>query len=429
MERILALAVWAVLFSGRLGAQDFIAGADCSHLAFFESRGILYREGGTARDALEILKSRGLNCVRLRLFTSDASQAEANPYDSINNLDYTLPLALRVKKAGLSLLLDFHYSDTWADPSHQAKPSAWTNLNFAELEAQMYRYNSNTIAAFRMAEVMPEYVQVGNEIIGGLLWPDGRVGGSYENATQWAKFGRLLKAAIRGIKDASGPVPPKIIIHIDRGGDWSATQWFFDSLQKQQVDYDILGESYYPFWHGSLHALSNCLTAAAERYAKPVAVVETAFPWTNSTPIYGIPATTEGQVQFVAELARVVKAIPRNRGIGIVWWGTEYQRLPGIGLAGFDTRSFFDREGNTLPVATALGKLAAPVRLSALSHKDGVRLTWPLSGAGMSLFATANLRPPLVWMPVTNAIDTSGPDFSITLPLNSGPLYFRLWAN
>jgi arabinogalactan endo-1,4-beta-galactosidase len=348
----------AALISTSTTAGDFIAGADFSHLRFFEDRGIVYRDNGQPRDALAILTQRGLTCVRLRLFTSSPQQAAANPYNYTNNLDYTVPLAVRAKNAGLQFLLDFHYSDSWADPGKQTKPATWTNLAFAQLEQHMYDYNSNSIAAFKAAGAMPDYVQVGNEIIGGLLWPDGRVGGRYENATQWTQLGQLMKAAIRGIKDAAGTQPPKIIVHIDRGGNWGATQWFFDNLRNQDVEFDIIGESYYPWWHGSLEALRTCLNNAAERYGKPLIIAETAFPWTNSTNVFGIPASADGQVQFVAELAKILKDLPDGKGAGIFWWGTEYQRVPGVGTAGFDARSFFDRDGNTLPVADALGRLA-----------------------------------------------------------------------
>lgn len=340
--------------------DEFIAGADFSHLGYFEARGIVYRVKGEPRDALQVLKDGGLTCVRLRLFNSSTERARANPYNCINNLDYTLPLALRVKQAGLKVLLDFHYSDTWADPGKQAKPAAWTNLAFPDLSRQMRSYNSNCIAAFRSAGAMPDYVQIGNEIIGGLLWPDGRVGGSNDTPGQWSKLGQLLTNATAGIKDAAGNQMPKVIVHIDRGGDWRATQWFFDNLERQQVAFDIIGQSYYPWWHGSLEAFRSCLTNTARKYGKPVLVAETAFPWSNSTNLYGLAASPSGQVEFVAALAQAMECIPAPQRAGIVWWGAEYQALPRMGLAGFDRKSFFDSQGNVLPVVEALGRLAAP---------------------------------------------------------------------
>lgn len=391
----------------------------------------MYKDGGQAQDGLDILKDQGLNCVRLRLFTSSAAQAQANPYNYTNNLDYTLPLALRVKNAGLQLLLNFHYSDSWADPGKQTKPAAWTNLaTFAALEQQMYLYNSNTIAAFKAAGAMPEYVQVGNEIIGGMLWPDGRVGGAYDTRAQWSQLARLIKAAIRGIKDAAGATSPRIMIHIDRGGDWPGTRWFFDNLRLQQVDFDLIGESYYAWWHGSPDALRTCLSNAVQRYSKPIILVETAFPWTNSSDLYGIPATTNGQIQYVIELAKIVKGLQGSNGIGIFWWGTEYVRLPGTPLAGFDSRSFFDYAGNTLPVARAFGQLTAPIQMSATLTDAVLTLQWPLSGAGMSLVTASNLNPPTAWQPVINPIQSTGLVFTTTLPAQATHTrFYRLQSN
>jgi arabinogalactan endo-1,4-beta-galactosidase len=427
------ILVLATLSSGfASAAAEFMAGADFSHLAFFEDRGIVYKDAdaGQPQDAFGILKRRGLTCVRLRLFTSSAEQARSNAYNYTNNLDYTLPLAVRVKNAGLQFMLDFHYSDSWADPGKQTKPAAWTNLTFAALEQRMYDYNSNTIAAFKAAGAMPDYVQIGNEIIGGLLWPDGRVGGSYDTPAQWTNLARLVKAAIRGIKDAAGTSLPKILIHIDRGGDWGATQWFFDNLLQRQVEFDIIGQSYYPWWHGGFNALRTCLNNAANRYGKPLILAETAFPWSNSTNIHGIPASPEGQVQFVIELAKIVNGMPGGNGIGIVWWGSEYVRLPGYNLAGFDRRSFFDFEGNALPVAEAVGQLAAPVRLEARFTPAGLHLTWPLSGAALSLVTRTNLSAPPAWEPVTNAILSTGAVFSTTLPASASySRFYRLQSN
>jgi arabinogalactan endo-1,4-beta-galactosidase len=420
----------AALLAGRLAAAgDFIAGADFSDLAFFESRGVVYRDGGQVRDGLAILKNHGLTCVRLRLFTSSAAQAQADPYNYGNNLDYTVPLALRVKNAGLQLMLDFHYSDTWADPGHQTKPAAWTSLTFPQLTQQMRQYNSNCIAAFKAAGAMPDYVQVGNEIIGGLLWPDGQVGGTNDTPAQWSKLAQLLTNAIAGVNDAAGPQPPKILIHIDRGGDWGGTQWFFDHLLQQRVPFDIIGESYYPFWHGSLDSLRLCLTNAAARYGKPLIVAETAFPYAYSTNIYGIPATTNGQVQYVVALAQVLKGVPGGKVIGAFWWGAEYQHLQGVNLGGCENRSFFGDGGDLLPVAEAFGQLAAPLLLSASLTDTGLRLSWPLSGASSLLMAATNLVPPL-WLPVTNPVQNTGTVFSTILTGSASyPRFYRLQSN
>lgn len=414
--RLLIAVASLATVSCRLLADEFIAGADMSHLAYFESRGIVYRENGVARDAFQILTNRGLNCVRLRLFTSTAAQAAANPYNYINNLDYTVPLAVRAKQAGLKFLLDFHYSDSWADPGKQYKPAAWTNLNFTQLKTQVQEYSSNAIIAFKAAGAMPDYVQVGNEISQGFLWEDGKVSGN-TNAS-WANLGQLLKAAVSGVLGAAGTNPPQIIVHTDRGGYWNDAKWFFDNLAHQQVPYDMIALSYYPFWHGPLANLSNCLANAAARYSKPVLLVETDFPWNNSTNIYGIPASTNGQVQFVAELAKILKALPGNRGAGVVWWGTEYQPVSGANQAGFGNRSFFNGSGNVLPVADAFGQLVAPIRISTTLTNGGLNISWPLSGAGLALTSSTSATA-AAWPKVTNAIQSTGAVFNVTIPVNS----------
>ena len=409
---------------------DFIAGADMSHLQFFEDRGVTYRVNGQIQDALTILKIRGFNCVRLRLFTSSAAQAQADAYNYTNNLAYTLPLAVRVKNAGLKLLLDFHYSDSWADPGKQTKPAAWTNLTFAQLKTQLRDYNSNTIAAFSAAGALPDYVQIGNEITPGMLWDEGRVGGSFENSTQWSQLAQLLTNAIQGVKDAAGTNPPKIIIHLDRGGDWGTTQWYFDNLTARQVPYDIIGESYYPWWHGDLTALRTCLSNAAVRYNKPVMVMETAFPRSNSTNILGFTASTNGQVQFVVELAKIIKSVPGGKGAGVFWWAAEYQQVSGANLAGFHQRSLFGSDGNVLPAASVFGAMTAPVSISSRLTNNQMILDWPLSGAGMALTSSTNLTAP-VWTNVTNTVQNTNPVFSTTVPVDSATTsrFFRLQSN
>lgn len=350
--------VCGVAFASQ-AASPFLAGADMSDLAYLESKGLVYKDNGQTGDALQILKDHGINCIRLRLFTSSAAQAAADPINYVNNLDYTVPLARRVKNAGLKFMLDFHYSDTWADPRQQAIPSAWTNLDVPQLVRKMRSYNSNCIAAFQAAGAMPDYVQVGNEITYGMLWPMGRVPGT--NATvQWSRLGQLMKAAIQGIRDAAGRNMPKIIVHIDRGADWATSKWFFDNLRRQHVPFDIIGESYYEEYAGPWQNVPNCLTNAAQRYGKPVMIVETDFPFMASKDVNGIPATPAGQVRYVETLAQIVKSVPNGLGTGLFWWGTEF-RYPSENLGGYGTRSFFDPDGNLLPVAGALGRNAPTV--------------------------------------------------------------------
>jgi arabinogalactan endo-1,4-beta-galactosidase len=423
------LFVVILMFLGTAARADanFLAGADFSDLAFFESHGVTYKDGGQIQDGIRILKNHGINCVRLRLFTSSEAQASADPYNYINNTNYTVPLAVRVKKAGLRFCLDFHYSDTWADAGHQATPTDWTNLTFTQLVQQIRTYSSNTIATFAAAGAMPDYVQVGNEITSGMLWPLGKVSGN--DNSSWSNLGQLMKSAIQGIQDASGSKMPKIIIHIDRGGDWATTEWFFDNLTAQGVPFDIIGESYYPFFHGPLTSLSNCLDNAAARYGKPILVAEDAFPWTNTywkTNIYGFTPSVDGQVSFMAALAQIVKSVPDQLGAGVLYWGAEYQAVNGVNEAGFNTASFFDSSGNVLPVADAVGGLAAPLLINATFEGANVRLQWPFSGAASKLMISTGLTPSATWLLVTNSIQTTGAVFTVTLPVSNSSCFYRL---
>lgn len=422
----LILAWWAA----SAPAAPFLAGADFSDLALFESDGVTYKDAGQVEDGLSILKAHGINCVRLRLFTSSAAQAAADPYNYGNNLSYTLSLAQRVKAAGLLLLLDFHYSDTWADPGHQATPSAWTNLNFTQLVQEMRGYNSNTLAAFVAAGARPDYVQIGNEITSGMLWPLGEVPGG-NAAAQWSQLGQLMKAAEQGIEDATGTNRPQFIVHIDRGGDWATTQWFFDNLNAQGVPFDIIGESYYPFFHGPLSGLDNCLTNAALRYGKPLLVAETAFPWTNTfftTNIEGFAPSVTGQIDFIAGLAGVIESVPSQLMAGVIYWGAEYQAVAGINEAGYNTSSFFDFGGNLLPAADAIAGLGRPLVLSASCSGASLQLQWPLSGAGSRLLTATALGGAGDWTPVSNAVIITNAAYQVTLPVAASRFY-RLQAN
>lgn len=429
MRLRLFIAFFAVQLSVMVAVgQTFLSGADISLVRFFEDRNVKYRTNGAVGDAISILKNQGINCARLRLFTSSAAQAQADAYDYTNNLTYTVPLAVRVKNAGLKLLLDFHFSDTWADAGHQAMPAAWMNLTYAQLQTAVRSYCSNCIATFAASNALPDYVQIGNETTSGFLWTVGEVGGAYENSTQWSQLGTLMKAAIQGVKDAAGAGVPKFIIHLDRGGDWATTQWFFDSLNNQGVPYDIIGQSYYPFWHGDLAGLQGCLSNTVVRYGKPVIIAETDFPFTNSTNLVGLTASTNGQAGYIAALAQIVKGLPGAEGSGIFWWAAEYQNLNGFNLAGFNQRSLFDPAGNVLPAAWALGQLVAPLLMSAVLTNNSISLTWPLSGAGFALQTATNLSA-LNWQNATNVIVATNGVFSTSLPQQNGGQFFRLKSN
>jgi arabinogalactan endo-1,4-beta-galactosidase len=328
-------------------AQGYAIGADVSFLARCEQDGVVFKKNGKPVDVLELLREHHYNWVRLRLFHDPS----ANPDKLPNDLPYTLELAQRAKALGFHLLLDLHYSDSWADPGKQPIPAAWSKLKHKQLVEQLYSYTRDTIAAFARQNVMPDMVQVGNEVTNGMLWPDGKL------PDNWDNFADLLKAGIAGVDAGRGAFPrPRIMIHIERSGDTSAAEWFFDNLIAHHVPFDVIGLSYYPFWHGRIEMLRGNLHDLALRYRLPIIVVETAYNWTPggmSGKKTDFPESPEGQLAFLRAVDAAVRAIPNGLGQGVFWWEPAAE-------GDLNGRSFFDNNGNVLPVIAAFDSSASP---------------------------------------------------------------------
>jgi arabinogalactan endo-1,4-beta-galactosidase len=318
-------------------AQQFAVGADVSFLASAEQQGIVFKENGTPKPVLQILKDHGYNWIRLRIFV--------HPTDLPNNLDYTIALAQRAKQLGFRILLDFHYSDTWADPGKQFIPVEWKSLKHKELVAQVFAYTRDTIAAFRQAGVMPDMVQTGNEITNGMLWPDGKL------PDNWDNFADLLRAGISGVDAGRGDLPrPVMMIQIERSGDPKAATAFFDKLNSYSLPWNVIGLSYYPRWHGTIAQLRQTLHDLSFRYGKPIIVVETAYNWTPGDFIgkkTDFPESPEGQKAFLQAVDKAVRETPRGLGRGVFWWEPAVAGGP---IAG---RALFDDKHNALPAITA----------------------------------------------------------------------------
>lgn len=334
-------------------------GGDISALERIEQGGGLFKDGGSPGDAIAILRAHGANGFRLRLFVT--------PNDSdvqVNDLAYTLRMAARVKASGARLLLDFHYSDTWADPGHQTPPAAWASLGLDSLEQQVESYSAVVITQLKQAGALPDIVQIGNEIDAGILWPLGRVGGAYDTPDQWDHFTRLLKAGIRGVRSALALGDSvRIMLHYSQGGSTGGTQWFFDHVNADSVPYDLIGLSYYPWWHGTMGDLEANLRATAQRYGVDIMVVETSYPWrpggwesfATNTVAMTWPVSPQGQAAFVRDVVGVVAATPGGHGAGVVWWYPEAITVPGLFVWGGGSLALFDSTGNVLPAAPALG--------------------------------------------------------------------------
>jgi len=335
-------------------ADDFYLGADVSFLPQVEAGGGIFRDEGQTEDLFSILRARGVDTIRLRLWHT--------PPEGLNGLAQTLDLAVRARNAGLRILLDFHYSDTWADPGRQTKPAAWAAVSGTALADSIRIYTRDVLVAFLKRGTAPAVVQLGNETTGGFLWDDGRVGGTWDTPDQWTAFSALLQAAIAGVDEAfPRNERPEIMIHIDRGGDNAGAPWFFDNLKEHRVDFDLIGLSYYPWQHGSLQELEANLRDLAARYGKGLVVVETAYPWTlgwfDDTHnlvglpehlLPGYPATPAGQAAFLTKVLDIVRALPGNRGRGVFWWAPEWIATAGFGSA-WDNAALFDEEGKPLP--------------------------------------------------------------------------------
>jgi arabinogalactan endo-1,4-beta-galactosidase len=321
-------------------AQSYAVGADLSFLKSSEEGGYVFKENGKARPGLQLFRDHGYNWIRLRLFHT--------PTDLPNNLTYTIALAQEAKKLGYKFLLDYHYSDTWADPQHQIMPKAWEGKSPQELEVAVYEYTRNTMRAFREAGVFPDMVQIGNEVSNGMMWPVGKL------PDNWDQFAALVKAGIQGVyASCENLACPQIMIHIDKGGDYVFTKNFFDKLHAYGIRYDVIGQSYYPWWHGSLLDLRDCLFQTAREYRKDIMVVEAAYNW-RPTEYKDKPApfpeTPQGQREFLEEVNRIVLSIPDNLGKGIFWWE------PAVNNGPIHSRSFFDDQGNVLPVILVFDK-------------------------------------------------------------------------
>ena len=268
-----------------------VLGADISFLPQLEDRAMKFYDKGIQKDAIQILKDHGFNYIRLRIFNNPAADSGYSPQKGFCDLEHTKQMAKRIKAAGLKFLLDFHYSDTWADPGKQFKPSAWKGLDFSLLKDSVYAFTKRVIEELKKQGTTPDMVQIGNEINHGMIWPDGHV-------KHLDSLAQLVKAGT----DAVLKVDPSIImlLHIALGGQNDESVFFLDNMLARGVYFDVIGESYYPKWHGTLDDLKNNLTDLATRYSKDIIVVEYS--------------------QLKKEVNQIAFNLPNDRGKGTMIW-------------------------------------------------------------------------------------------------------------
>ena len=367
----------------------FLKGADLSSLLEVESCGGKFYDGTAAQaeDALTILARSGMNLVRLRLWNDPYDENGVAYGAGTNDLVRTMQLARRCKALELPWLLDFHYSDFWADPGKQTMPKAWRGLDLDALAQVVYDFTLQTLQTLKHADLLPAMIAPGNEVTNGLLWPVGK-------APDFSAIARLISAGLRAIREVCPDVPT--MIHLDNGGNNALYRGWFDAyFAGGGADFDCIGLSYYPFWHGGLELLRENMNDIALRYGKPLIVAETSIAFTleecnaheglEQTEKRGLaanektaaavpyPMTPQGQCDFLRDLAAVIRQTPNGLGRGLIWWepawlpvpnshwatpkALEYINERGPGGNEWANQAFFDYAGRALPVLETLRAL------------------------------------------------------------------------
>ncbi|PSL39317.1 arabinogalactan endo-1,4-beta-galactosidase [Labedella gwakjiensis] len=368
----------ATLEAGR--SERTLRGADLSNVAKNEDRGATYADAdGNAVDPIDALAGAGANVGRLKVWV--------DPADGYNDTDDVVASARRIVDAGMELLVDFHYSDRWTDPGAQGMPSAWVGLDAAAVTERVSEHTTEVLESLAAVGITADYVQVGNEINPGMLWPLGQTWDvdptDDVSEPQWDALAGFLTAGAEAVKAVDPDT--QVILHltnINNGID--GLTWWFDEVVARDVPFDLIGLSYYGYWHGSLADLQGAVSTLSERYDRDVLVVETAYPWTlddqpglgwenvidlESELVAGYPATPEGQAANLRAVQDVVASAPGGRGLGVVYWEPAWTAVEGNGWDpedpasgnAWENQAVFDHDGRMLPAAAQFGETAYTV--------------------------------------------------------------------
>ena len=356
----------------------FIKGMDLSTLLELERCGAKYYDHGVERDVLDIIKDYDVDTIRIRLW-NDPKSEDGEPYGAGNNdLEEAIAIGKKVTDAGFGVLLNFHYSDFWADPGKQIKPKAWANYGADELEKAVYDFTLESLQRVLDAGVNVTMIQVGNELSNGLLWPEGKVP-NYDN------IARFVSSGIRACRKLNPEIP--IMIHLDNGGNNELYVRWFENYIKRGEDFEYIGLSYYPFWHGSLDALEFNMNDIAKRFGKELIIAEVSMGYTMEdykdyekledserkgyatrpalVEKIDYPMTIQGQVDFTKDFLNRVSNVVNGLGMGFFWWEPAWIPVPGSGWATpaslkymndpgpcgneWANQALFDYDGNALP--------------------------------------------------------------------------------
>lgn len=347
-------------------------GGDISMLPALQRQGAVYRDSaGNAINPYDLFRQQGWNMMRVRLFVDPANASPTHRDEGVcQDLDYVASLCRTIKQSGFEVMLDFHYSDTWADPGKQYTPLRWQRLDGTALADSIYHYTRRCLAVLRQAGATPAMIQVGNEITNGLCWPVGHVDPT--GSGNWEVLAGLLAAGCRACRDVCPDA--QIIIHTEKAGQWPVTRSYYRHLDDAGLDYDIIGLSYYPMWHGTIKNLGATLDSLAATFPrKPVMMVEAAYYYEHDGVSRGDedfsqcpPGTIQGQRQFAAAL--VAELLRHSNVAGLFWWFPE-ENAHGLPCRrGALNRGLFDnRTGRALP---ALYELSAFVEANGYLIKD-----------------------------------------------------------
>lgn len=296
---------------------QFVKGADVGWLPQMEASGYkFYNNAGVQTNCLLILKDKEINTIRLRVWVNPSN----DKFSGHCSKKETVTMALRAQAMGMRVMIDFHYSDTWADPSKQTKPAAWASHTFNQLLTDVYNHTFEVLDTLKQCGVTPEWAQIGNEIAGGMLWPDAKLWAPNGSAANWSNLAQLLNNGYDAAKAVDSSI--KVIIHLEGGNENAKFRTFFDNAKSKGVRYDIIGLSYYPYWISptghkdynlSINDLGNNMNDMVTRYGKEVMVVEVGGLDTQAQDTYNM---------LVAVIGKTL-AVPDGKGLGVIYWEPE----------------------------------------------------------------------------------------------------------
>ena len=374
----------------QIHAEHYVGG-DISLLPDYEKACAQYKthDGTPINDLLPWLHEQGMNAMRVRLFVNPADHKANYPskYDpnACQDLEYITPLCQRIVQDGFDLMLDFHYSDTWADPAKQWTPESWKDLTDEQLYQKIYDYTKDCLESLKAAGVTPKFIQPGNEISYGMLWgaenaPSSSLKKTYMGSdANWARLGKLLDQAIKACREVCPDA--KIILHTERVAQVDVLKNFYSQMKKLNVDYDIIGLSYYPYWHGDMTALGKALSALQTNFSdKNIMIVETGYSYKWEVPGTEInntdkwPYSEEGQDRFAKDLVATLEQYENVDGL--FWWWMEYNAY-GTSLSGWYNAPLFDSStGKATLALKTICSFATDTAVDILDAYDSTNNAW-----------------------------------------------------